>query len=497
MAARNALLWKVRLNVADSSQKQYREFVGNLNTENETLRDQMRQTEKDTLDVISFLKKQDIEKDVEIERLQQEIKDLQVDNVKETDELTNDFKQQKRYLDEKLARKESELDIVRHELNQIKDFRKRKDQMQKELDEIKQAMIYNEREQKESLERQERKFSEEKQRLHQECNKKIEEIAEHAQDEAIKTLDENGRSVFKENVGLIKSLHIYKQELADLQQMREQLIKQASIVTDDKDINDTLMKEKVEQVQKRNKKIKELKEKIQSLEISLTQFIEEFNVERRQLLEQSQIEQESSQNEIIKLQRALELKGKEMNKVKKLGKTILQQRSELENMFLNALQHVKRQIVYERLQYPKIELSPSENRIVTVYQGQEDSTRMATLSEFNTNGAPHGLDEETKWVNQTAELSSTDLTWEQKEQVLRELFIRMNAKKTHMMLDTRSNTEHSIHDDNTGDSTTNVFVTQTDSIIPNESASNSRSNISTSAVPKLPQICHQQSHKLV
>ena len=49
---------------------------------------------------------------------------------------TNDFKQQKRHLDEKLARKESELDIVQHELNQIKDFRKRKAQMEKELDEV-------------------------------------------------------------------------------------------------------------------------------------------------------------------------------------------------------------------------------------------------------------------------------------------------------------------------------------------------------------------------
>jgi hypothetical protein len=73
--------------------------------------------------------------------------------------------------------------------------------MQKELDEvsrffssfflififqIKQAMIWNAREQKESVERFERKSSEEKMRLQQESNKKIAEIAEHAQDDAIK-----------------------------------------------------------------------------------------------------------------------------------------------------------------------------------------------------------------------------------------------------------------------------------------------------------------------
>ena len=47
-------------------------------------------------------------------------------------------------------------------------------------------MLLNERDQKGSLERLERKFSEEKKRLQQESNKKIQEIAEHAQDEAIK-----------------------------------------------------------------------------------------------------------------------------------------------------------------------------------------------------------------------------------------------------------------------------------------------------------------------
>ncbi len=47
-----------------------------------------------------------------------------------------DFIRQKRQLDEKLSRKDSELEIVRHELNQVKEFRKKKAQMQKELEEV-------------------------------------------------------------------------------------------------------------------------------------------------------------------------------------------------------------------------------------------------------------------------------------------------------------------------------------------------------------------------
>ena len=48
--------------------------------------------------------------------------------------------------------------------------------------------------------------------------------------------------------------------------------------------------------------------------------------------------------------------------------------------------------------------------------------------------------------------------------------------------------EQTTTDDNPLDHTTNIFVTQTDSTIQNESQSDSRSNASTSGIPKLPQI---------
>lgn len=47
-------------------------------------------------------------------------------------------------------------------------------------------MVWNEKEHKEQLARNEGKFFEEKMRLQQESNKKIEELAQRAHDEAIK-----------------------------------------------------------------------------------------------------------------------------------------------------------------------------------------------------------------------------------------------------------------------------------------------------------------------
>jgi chaperonin GroEL (HSP60 family) len=46
------------------------------------------------------------------------------------------FTKQKRKLDEKISRKESELETARQELNDAQSLRKRKSQMQKELEDV-------------------------------------------------------------------------------------------------------------------------------------------------------------------------------------------------------------------------------------------------------------------------------------------------------------------------------------------------------------------------
>ena len=60
------------------------------------------------------------------------------------------------------------------------------------------------------------------------------------------------------------------------------------------------------------------------------------------------VQLESSATEIDKLTKTLELKTKEMNKVKKLAKNILEQRSEIERFFLESLDYVRKQIVTNR-----------------------------------------------------------------------------------------------------------------------------------------------------
>ena len=65
----------------------HRETARKLLLENETIHNQMHQTEKDTIDVISYLKRQDQEKDRQIEQLQNTIRDLKKEHRKESERL--------------------------------------------------------------------------------------------------------------------------------------------------------------------------------------------------------------------------------------------------------------------------------------------------------------------------------------------------------------------------------------------------------------------------
>ncbi|CAF1600906.1 unnamed protein product, partial [Didymodactylos carnosus] len=84
-------------------------------------------------------------------------------------------------------------------------------------------------------------------------------------------------------------------------------------------------------------------------------------------------------------------------------------------------------------------------------------------------------------TNLGANINVSELTWEQKEQVLRELFIRMNtsqkAKLEENLSESNSNGEHIPNDGRT------VFITQRDD---GKTQSDSTSNYSS--VPKFPPI---------
>ncbi len=211
-AERNSNIWEARLKMAEFHKEHYKDTARQLVEENTSLVDYMKQSEKDSMEVVAYLRKVDGEKEEEIGRLEYEVRTCGERMRAEREAAEAALRRELEEAAERLERRGHELAVAQNELAQLKDFRKKKVQMQRELEEIKEAMEQNEKEHRQHLMRVEQKFFEEKMRLQIEANRKIEELAERAHDAAVKNLDDVTKGIYKENVQLTDAFRLHSAE---------------------------------------------------------------------------------------------------------------------------------------------------------------------------------------------------------------------------------------------------------------------------------------------
>ncbi|XP_070571083.1 basal body-orientation factor 1-like isoform X2 [Ptychodera flava] len=430
-ATANSRLWEARLEATEKSRLEYRENAKRLALENESLQNHVTQAERDTIDVVTFLKKEDQAKEDLIAKLQKQLKDTKREARKEKQQIIDEFSQRINQLEDSLNDKSNEVKMMQSELKLVKEFRRKRGQMQKELDEIKEEMFLTNKEHKATLQRMEHKFFEEKIRLQQEASQKIAELAERAHTEAIENLDETTRSVYKENVRLNEALSYHMKDAEQLRKAKEALEKENEDLKGGKDLNDHLVESKVIEVKKQKEQIRDLSEKVRTLEMSLSHVVREFETEREIVQKKAAIETEASRVEIAKLLRTVELKSREMNKVKKLAKNILDQRVEVEKFFLESLEQVKLEIATNRKQYRQDAAAMYTKKMLAAHAGNGEYPKIRTFdkSETSTNNVYSDLQAAESWAGIGDKVDISELTWEQREKVLRILFAKMNGSR--------------------------------------------------------------------
>ncbi|XP_016877149.1 basal body-orientation factor 1 isoform X11 [Homo sapiens] len=319
--------------------------------------------------------------------------------------------------------------MIHTELKAVRQFQKRKIQVERELDDLKENLRNTERIHQETLRRLESRFFEEKHRLEQEAEKKIIMLAERAHHEAIVQLNDAGRNVFKENDYLQKALAYHLKETDALQKNSQKLQESHTLLLHQKEINDLLVKEKIMQLVQQRSQIQTLQKKVVNLETALSYMTKEFESEVLKLQQHAMIENQAGQVEIDKLQHLLQMKDREMNRVKKLAKNILDERTEVERFFLDALHQVKQQILISRKHYKQIAQAAFNLKMRAACTGRTEYPKIRTFDgrEHSTNSVNQDLLEAEKWTHIEGNVDIGDLTWEQKEKVLRLLFAKMNG----------------------------------------------------------------------
>lgn len=142
------------------------------------------------------------------------------------------------------------------------------------------------------------------------------------------------------------------------------------------------MREKILQINKQKAQIGDLQHKVEKLEMALCHKTKEFETKSQKTQHQALIENQASMVEIKKLQHLLEMKDQEMNRVKKLARNILNERTEVERFFLDALEHVKREIIASRKHYKEMAQAVYYRKMMEACAGKEEFPKIKT---FNSN----------------------------------------------------------------------------------------------------------------
>lgn len=301
-------------------------------------------------------------------------------------------------------------EAVRKDLKKIEDFRSDKRNKQICLENLKrenekkrmeiQNIEYNE--QNEIMKR--------KERLKEEYKQKVEMEKEKAKLDAEKKISDIDKSIQQQNVRLDDEVNLQNDVIEFIDKQKETIFEENIGYKKDLDANIDTVIDYAKKQYEQNLKIKDLKNKISMLDKSLAQIVQDFEKEKELLKYQNeQIEQEQ-QEDINNYKEQIRLKEREIKNIKALCQMILDQRSDVEQFFLEALEQVKEEVKRRKEQQKESslpELNKSSSRR-SYYQRSENSF-------MNT-----GYAKEIK-------IKLRDLDWEDRERVLRLLFSKMNS----------------------------------------------------------------------
>ena len=165
------------------------------------------------MEVIAYLKKEDGQKEEELDSLRQQVKDTRVTALNDRDALIAEHEQKMAELENALNEKNEEVSrsslslslspllppksfsftsiipkirVMQGELKTVREFRKRRAEMQQQLEQLQASLEASAYEHKTSLSNMEHRFFEEKLRLQKEANRRIAELAEKAHAEAVR-----------------------------------------------------------------------------------------------------------------------------------------------------------------------------------------------------------------------------------------------------------------------------------------------------------------------
>ncbi|KAF6718702.1 Basal body-orientation factor 1 [Oryzias melastigma] len=403
-ARANAALWELRLKATNQDLAEYREASHNLARANEGLINQLLHAERDSVDVSGHWEREMAAKEEKIRMLEESLQRHQALSLEEKNNMTTD------------------INTIQDKVKRLKE---REVQLEQELGNMKESMDVADKKHKETLIEMEEKFLEEKECVKREilerCNLQ-EVLLKQDHREAIEQLEGVLHAALEKRDHLNEILKNTTKEAEDLKTLTHSLVEENIILAQNKEMLQMTVKKNQADIEHKNQKLSELTVRIASLE-------EALDLKSRELQQLEKKEQknlvtiQAKQVEMDKLQRVLAMRVREMQDLKQLASTVVKKRKEMEEFFYEALDHVRQEIAASRFRYKK------ESKQAYSWRFREATAGKMEFPPICTNHIYTDMEPSTKCSHLLEnDVQVSDLTWEQKEQVLRLLFAKMNGQ---------------------------------------------------------------------
>ncbi|XP_044000512.1 basal body-orientation factor 1-like [Gambusia affinis] len=411
---------EMKLKKTEKDLEYHRKEHYKLASETENLRNLLYQAELTEYGATEYWQKYLKEKEERITSLEEQIKSLEALAIEERREWEKEKKQQfEKFEEEILKRKAIETRIKNKIANMRKQMKVSKEEYKENLRRKKEEYICFERD------------ISERERSHISNMKEMSALIVEQQNSIIQ-MENEAHDSRKKNNWLSKNLTAALVNLDELNEVAQSLSKDKLSLAVERKILKSTLKESGFEIASLQNMLTEVTAEAAYLE----QAFLKLEKEKTENEKKNQVTIQASQVELDKLQKIIALREKEICQVKKLARTIVEKRRDMEVFFHEALDNVRQEISDERKRNTKEAYQDYRQKFRDAMPGR---IRLPPIHTFHQcPKSTKSLYSDMKAAEKGPHLPSnevhmSDLTWEQKEKVLTLLFAKMNGDEEHVI----------------------------------------------------------------
>mmetsp|Transcript_43042 Transcript_43042/g.69851 ORF Transcript_43042/g.69851 Transcript_43042/m.69851 type:complete len:487 (-) Transcript_43042:94-1554(-) len=407
----------------------YRLRLERLRIENEQLLLDLQRKERDALEVTGFFEDEVRKRDEAFKSLQAAYLAAKDSWGKEREQLEVSWHQKHKELSEKTESQEhsllQEVHILTEENKVLSEYKENRLLVLAKLQYAEQRVTEQEELHRAEMLALERKYIADKVHIEKEADDHLAELKKRVEEDVVERLDESTKRILQQNRRMGEELRLHVTESEELEKKTKLLDEQNRSLKRELAVTQDLQKEWAAKGQKQSKEIKDLHAKVKSLERSLEQVVKELEDERARTSSANVAAASESQSEIAALKKLVKIRNKEYRQIRKLATEIINQRTEVETFFLDALDYVKRerQAQLDEERRAGQEAYRQQMKEATLKPGVKFPTIRPTTLKTDPTGIT-GPSQLPTLPGQKVDIK--DLTWDDKERVLRLLFAKIN-----------------------------------------------------------------------